>query len=489
LRHFCSLSVLIASLCVLGAPAAADSSSPLVSALLGDTPLDEDLLHLTQVIGGRETGTDSNLRSVAWAEARLAEAGGDVRREAFTMPELWLENAAGARISGDGVAFDAAVAAMPFSAPTPSGGLTAPLLDAGSGSAADFERLGESARGAWLLVSTELLTDIEGLFREYAEAYQVEQRAAAAGVAGVITMSSRAPGLLYRHNASLRGEEALPLVVLERDAALRARDLLRTGTALKAHLTLDLSEGGPFESFNVIGEIPGSERPEEVVVVGAHLDSWDFGTGTLDNGANVVLLMDIARQMVRLGIEPARTVRFALWNGEEQGFYGSQGYVERYADELDRHVVGMSFDIGCGRINGFFTGARPEVAEFTRQALMPVAGLGPFTMIDAPVVGTDNYDFMMHGVANLVGNHEDASYGPNYHASSDQLNECDLQTLRINAAIVAAVTLAYANDAPLFPRQSRGELEAMIGDTGMEADMRNFGVWQDWLEGRRGRAP
>lgn len=485
----CGSFLLLLAALGAAAPAAAADSGALVSALLGDTPLEDDLLYLTQVIGGRETGTEANLRAVAWTEERLAEAGVSARREAFTMPDLWLENAAAARIVGEGVAFDAAIAAMPFSAPTPPEGLSAPLLDAGRGTAADFERLGERARGAWLLVSTELLTDIDGLFREYAEAYEVEQRAAAAGVAGVITMSSRAPGLLYRHNASLRGDDALPLVVLERDAALRARDLLRAGTPLEARVTLDLSEGGPFESYNVIGEIPGGERPEEVVVVGAHLDSWDFGTGTLDNGANVVLLMDIARQMVRLGIEPSRTIRFGLWNGEEQGFYGSQGYVERHGDALDRHAVAMSFDIGCGRINGFFTGARPEVADFTRQALTPVAGLGPFTMIDAPVVGTDNYDFMMHGVANLVGNHEAASYGPNYHASSDQLNECDLQTLRINAAIVATVTLAYANDAPLFPRQSRAQIEAMIDATGMEADMRNFGVWQDWLEGRRGRRP
>jgi len=161
-------------------------------------------------------------------------------------------------------------------------------------------------------------------------------------------MSSRAPGLLYRHNASLRGDDVLPLVVLERDAALRARDLLRAGTPLDARVILNLSEGGPFESYNVIGGLPGRERPGEVVVVGAHLDSWDFGTGTLDNGANVVLLMDIARQMVRLGIETSRTIRFALWNGEEQGFYGSQGYVERHGDALDRHAVAMSFDIGCG---------------------------------------------------------------------------------------------------------------------------------------------
>ena len=99
-----------------------------------------------------------------------------------------------------------------------------------------------------------------------------------------------------------------------------------------------------------------------MVVIGAHFDSWDLGTGVLDNGANAMMLLDIARQIVRLGIRPARTIRFVLWNGEEQMLVGSWKYTVAHAAELDKHVIAGSVDIGTGRITGFFTGGRPEVA-------------------------------------------------------------------------------------------------------------------------------
>jgi len=464
-------------------------TADLIAAMLGDTPLEQDLKYLAQNIGGRATGTAGNLRSVEWALQRFRDAGITARKEPFTMPDLWLEEtAASATILGKNVNFDAAAAAMPFAVKTPDTGLRASLVDAGHGTEEDFQRLATRAAGAWVLVETDLLVDVDGLFREYAEAYQIERRAQAAEVAGLIYMSSRAPGVLYRHNSSLRGDEALPMAILERDAAQRALDLLRQGVALEADVTLNPTTGGAYESYNVIGEIEGASRSEEIVVIGAHLDSWDLGTGVLDNGANVVLLIDLARQIQRLGIKPARTLRFALWNGEEQGLYGSLGYTRTYADTLDDHVVAMSFDIGCGRINGFFTGGRPEVLAFTDQALTSVRGLGPFTNIDVPIVGTDNYDFMMQGVANIVGNHEPASYGPNYHASTDQLSECDLRTLRLNGAIIGAVTMAYSDDADLLPRLTRGELEDLIKTTTLETEMRNFSIWEAWADGTRGRS-
>ena len=225
----------------------------------------------------------------------------------------------------------------------------------------------------------------------------------------------------------------------------------------------------------------------EVVLIGAHLDSWDLGGGALDNGANVSLLIDIARQMQRLGLRPARTIRFALWNGEEQGLVGSYRYAENHEEELDGHVVAMSFDIGCGRINGFFTGGRPEILPTLERALEPVAGLGPFQQIDIPVVGTDNFDFMMHGVANLIGNQESAAYGPNYHAQSDRIDQCDLRTVRLNATIVAAVTYAFATTDIPWERQSREEIEELVRSTDLEQQMRSFNVWADWQAGRRGR--
>ncbi|MDB4947754.1 MAG: Peptidase [Gemmatimonadetes bacterium] len=484
-----------ALLLAVASPALAQRAQPageverLVASFAGDTPLARDLEALTDGIGGRATGSPANLRAVDWALARFREAGVDARKEAFTMPTLWLERGASATVSGAGVSFSPRVAAMPFSAATPAGGATAPLLDAGRGAAADFARLGERARGAFLLVEQDELKDVDGLFREYNESAAIEVRAFAAGVAGVVYMGSRPYNTLYRHNVAIGSANTRPMLVMERDAAARALRLIRAGTPLTLTERIDLAPGGPYESYNVVGEIRGSEKPDEVVVIGSHLDSWDLGDGALDNGANAVMLIDVARQMKRLGIRPRRTLRFILWNGEEQGMNGSLGYTRTHAAEMDRTVMAAAFDIGCGRVTGFFTGGRPEIVAAVDRTLGPVRGLGPFTHVDVPLVGTDNFDFMLQGVANLVANQEPASYGPNYHARSDTYDKCDIQQLRLNAAITAALAYGLGNADVTWTRQTRAQVEELMRHSDLEQQMRTFNVWNEWAAGTRGRQP
>ena len=461
----------------------------LVSALLGDTPLERDLHELTDKIGGRATGSAANVRAVEWAVAKLREAGVEVRREPFQMPSRWLERSATATIRGTGVEFSPRVAAMPFSTPTPTAGVTAALIDGGRGSEQDFARLGAAARGAFVLVEQDELKDIDGLFREYAETALIEPRAFAAGVAGLVYVGSRPNSLLYRHNVSIGDQNTRPMLVVERDGGLRALRLLRGGTPLSLTARLDLDTGGPYESANVVAELRGSTKPDEIVQIGAHLDSWDLGDGSLDNGANSAMIIDLARQFQRLGIRPARTIRFVLWNGEEQGMEGSFAYTRQHAAELDRHVLATSFDIGCGRVQGFYTGGRAALVPLVEKALIPVRGLGPFKQTDAPLVGTDNFDFMLHGVANLVADQESATYGPNYHARSDTYDKCDTRVLRQNAAVAAALVYGFATMAEALPRQTRAEIEAMMKATDLEQQMKSMNVWDGWARRTRGRAP
>lgn len=467
----------------------AEDLTRLLAALLGDTPLERDLAWLSDRIGGRATGSPANLRAVEWGLERFREMGVSARREAFPMPTLWLERSATAVVSGEGIRFTPRIAAMPFSAATPAGGVTAPLVDAGMGSEDDFTRLGASARGAFVLVDQPPLTDVEGLFKEYTDAVGIESRAAAAGAAGVVYIGSRPRDLMYRHNVSTGNRNTRPMIVMERDGAMRALRLLRSGVPLTLTETLDIERGGAYQSFNVVGEIRGATRPDEIVLLGAHLDSWDLGDGALDNGANVALVLDVARQIRRLGLRPARTIRFALWNGEEQGLVGSMGYAASHAAELDKHIVTTTLDIGCGRVTGFFTGGRPEVAAATDRMLRPVAGLGPFVQIDVPIVGTDNFDFMIQGVANLVANQEPAAYGPNYHARSDTFDKCDITQLRLNTVVAAALTYGFAQDPVQLARSTRAQIEELMRTTDLAQQMKTFNVWEGWEKGTRGRQP
>jgi hypothetical protein len=482
------LLLLLASL-PASASAQSGDAARLVAAMLGDTPMVRDLQTLTDSIGGRPTGSAANQRAFDWALARFREAGVDARKEPFRMPALWLERSARATVKGTGVTFDVRVAALPFSTGTPAPGLTAPLVDAGRGAEADFAAAGTRAKGAFVLIETEELLDLDGLFREYTEAGHIERRAIAAGAAGLIYMSSRPGNALARHNAALGWANRHPMMMMERDAAARALRLLRAGMLLSLTAVLDIQSGPAYTTHNVIGEIRGSTMPEEIVVAGAHLDSWDLGTGALDNGANSVMLLDIARQIVRLGLRPARTIRFALWNGEEQNFNGSWGYTLSHAAELDRHVMASSFDIGTGRITGFFTGGRAEMIPVLDSALAPVTGLGPFTHVNVPIVGTDNYDFMMQGVPNLVANQESANYGPNYHARSDEFGRADLQQLRLNAAIAAATIWGFATAERSLPRHSAVQVDSMVRNTDLPQQMKSFNVYDAWMAGKRGLRP
>ena len=464
----------------------AGDADRLVGALLGETPLAGDLEALSDEIGGRATGSPANLKAVEWGLARFRDAGVAAAKEAFVVPALWLDRSASASVAGD-VAFTARVVAMPFSTATPAGGLTAPLVDGGSGSPADFERLGAAVKGAFVLVETNELLDLDGLFKEYEEAAAIEKRAFAVDAAGLVYMSSRPRGLLYRHNASLNTDNRHPLLIMAREDALRAQRLLRKGKRLSLDARIEPETGGPYQSFNVVGEIRGTDKPDEIVLVGAHLDSWDLGTGALDNGCNVALVLDIARQMRALGLKPRRTIRFALWNGEEQGLLGSWGYVKAHAAELDRHVMAASVDIGSGRVNGFFVNGRPEIGPVLERALAVVQGLGPFIQVEEPVVGTDNFDFMLEGVANLVANQESANYGPNYHASSDTFDKVDLRQLHANAAVVAAAIYGFAEADVTWARQSRADVERLVDSTTLKQQMISFHVFDAFAEGTRGR--
>ena len=487
MRHSITAVAHLIVLFFAASAAAQTDAERLVAAMLGDTPVIDDLHELTDTIGGRFTGTAANEAAVDWAVKRFAEAEVAVRTEEFEMPFGWREIAVTARISGD-TAFTPSVLAKPFS--TEARSLEGDLVDGGLGTDADFERLGEAAKGAWVLIETPVLDDdigLAGLFAEYADAAAIEPRAFAAGAKGVIFMSSRPKNLVYRHNASRNLDNEHPLLVMEREHAMRAIRLLRAGQSLEFTATIDVEAGAPYRSRNVIAEIPGTTRPDEIVLFGAHLDSHDLGTGALDNGVNCAMLINIARQISRLGLQPERTIRIALWNGEEQGLVGSWKYADQHKDELDNHVVAASFDIGSGRTSGFFTGGRPELPPLIDDYLGPVVGLGPFQHADVPIVGTDNYDFMIEGVPNIVAIQADANYASNYHAESDTFDKVDQQQVRLNSAIAAAVLWGFANDKRRLPRQTRQEIADLIESTDLEQQMRNFAVWDAWAEGARGR--
>jgi carboxypeptidase Q len=489
LRAACAVALLLPPVVPVAArPQAGDAARRLAERAVGGTPLMDDLRELCDTIGGRATGSPACARAVEWATRKFAEAGVDsVKAEPFRMPALWLPGRAEAECLAP-ARFPVRIAAAPLAVSTPGGRpLVARVVDAGEGTKEAFARLGAKARGAIVLVRSTEMKSIEDLFAEYLRNNPVVEAARKAGAVALLFQSTRPRGLLYRHPASLMPTQVCPLpaAVVAREHAARLARLCERGE-VRMRLTLANRTGGAYTSHNVVAEIRGREKPDEVVLLGAHLDSWDMGTGADDNGVNCALVIDVARGIKALGLRPRRTIRFVLFTGEEQGLVGSRGYVESHAAELDRHAAALIFDIGSGRVDGFMMNGRPELDAPLKEALA-AAGLPAPNNVPDGVDGTDNFDFLLSGVPNLVANQDAGPYLPNYHAESDTLDKVDAESAARNAAIAAAAVwgLAERADRPAA-RQTRAEVDALLKATKLDEQMKAFGQWSEWAAGKRG---
>lgn len=449
--------------------------------------MDEDLRVLTDEIGGRVTGSAAYERALAWGVDAFRRAGVDsAGLETYTAPARWeAESAAASLVEPEKIPLRVVSFGL---APATDGPLLAPLVDAGDGAEADFARLGARGRGAVVLVRTRPMRSFEDLFAEYLAAPGIVDAAARGGAAAVLFVSTRPRDLLYRHTVTWGPIAPLPLAQVAREDGLRLSRLAETGKAMRISLDLRNRVGGPWQAKNVVAEIRGSERPEEIVLLGAHLDSWDLGTGALDNGVNCALVVEVARSLAA-GPRPRRTVRFVLFTGEELGLLGSRGYVAAHRAELDRYVAAVVHDIGDGRIRGYFNNGRPELTPALHALLAPVAAWGANGSNDEAVLGTDNFDFLLEGVPNLIADQDTDRYLADYHAESDTLDKVDAREARWNAA-VAAVTVAGLANSPkrLGPRQPRRDVEALLSRTGLDRQMKTYGLWADFESGARGRA-
>jgi hypothetical protein len=457
----------------------------------GETPLLNDLRELCDNIGGRPTGSRSCDRAVDWAVARFRGAGVDsVWTESYSIRGSW----AGGADQAECVApaeFPIRVAAGPFTVPTPGGRpLEAALVNADDGSAASFARLGDKARGAVALVlSPEMKSEVD-LFAEYERDGAMFAAAQRAGVAALLIQSTRPGVLLYRHPMGLGGDSLpIPGAIIARIHAARLARLCERGE-VRVRLDLPSRVGGPISARNVVAEIRGRERPEEIVLIGAHLDSWDLGTGAEDNGVNAATVIDIARSFKSLGLVPRRTVRFVLFTGEEQGMLGSHAYVLRHAGEMAGHVMMITFDTGSGHTTGFYLNGREELRRPLDDAVALVPGMDATDDSLEAIDGTDNFDFLLSGVPNVIAKQEWAPYLPNYHAETDVYEAVNPREARNNAALAAVLVwgLAESPNRPA-PRQSRREVEQLLRRTKLDEQMKNSGQWDEWSTGKRGANP
>jgi carboxypeptidase Q len=491
------------------ASSCAEAAAKILPQVMGPSPMGENLRRLTDEIGGRVSGSEAMDKAVRWAVAAFRAEGVEVHTEKYTLPATWEAGRAGLVVEGpfrppvpevltaDKKLVSAGTPAISlvseaWGPSTPETGVNSYLVDVGYGTEEDFVRAGAAIKGAILLVHSDIGTTWADLFNEYLRPPAIIAEAVKRGASAILWMGARERKLLYRHTNSLNGQiDKIPQgIVAREDAMLLARMVAAYPGKIKVRLGIFNSIGGPLEQENVVGEIRGYEKPDEAVILGAHLDSWELGTGALDNGCNAAMVIEAARAIKATGLLPRRTIRFVLFSGEEQGTIGSYEYVKAHRAELDKIRAMITFDAGIGRVTGYTLGGRRDIEGGVREVLKPLESWGANHHTFDATFGTDNFDFLLEGVPTLVANQEEANYLPNYHAASDTLDKVDMRELQLHTALAALTAWGIADRSePLGRRLSRAELDVLVKETGLDQQLKALGYWDAWQSGARGRKP
>jgi hypothetical protein len=484
--------VIVGSFCLAAAPSTEnDDAARIIQEALKPSPIESNLRHLTDEIGGRVPGTPAMQRAVEWGIKGLKTAGADtVHTEEFTMPHAWSEGATEMVVSATGTALDPKLMQIPkvefrvravsiAMAPALASAKHIPVVDVGEGTSADLKKAGDIS-GKLVLVHSIVLRTWEDLFAEYTKAPPAIDAAAKGKAKAVAFIATRENGILYRHTNAVAGElERLPMVLVAREDGERIGRLLTSGHPVWADLSIPNEIGGP---------IKGSQKPDEFVILGAHLDSWELGTGALDNGCNTALVVDALRAIKSSGLKPKRSIRFILFSGEEQGMIGSRAYAKAHRSELDKAAGVIIFDAGTGKTTGFSLGGRRDLLAAAQRLLTPLTQFDATKLTTAMEWGTDHFDFMLEGVPTFVADQEEANYLVNYHAVSDTYDKVDFAQLKKHVAEAATLSFELANlPERIGPRLTHAQIEQTIDDSHSEEMLKAAGVWDDWVGGKRGR--
>jgi hypothetical protein len=248
----------------------------------------------------------------------------------------------------------------------------------------------------------------------------------------------------------------VPYVVVAHETYAQFHRLLAAGETVRIEANIaNTMTADSVMVYNTVAEIRGTERPDEVVLLGAHLDSWDLGTGTTDNATGSIAVLEAARILKAAGVRPKRTIRFALFSGEEEGLYGSEQYAAAHAAELAKFQAVLVLDNGTGRITGMALQGRDELASAWRKMFAPLGELGPFRVRSGNKGGTDHLSFLPYGVPGFNYDQESRGYDHTHHSQVDTFDHAVISDLEQAATVMAATAYELANLPSLLPRNPR----------------------------------
>ena len=275
------------------------------------------------------------------------------------------------------------------------------------------------------------------------------------------------------NNRTFDVSKTVPTVVLRNEDFGRISRLLADGTAVSLEFDIrnkSFPEGKT--SYNTIGEITGTDKKDEVIMLGGHLDSWHAATGATDNAVGCAIMMEAARILKTLGVKPRRTIRVALWSGEEEGLLGSQAYVKEHfgsienpKPEFEKFGGYFNIDSGTGRPRGMCVFGTPETATILREILAPFADLGVVGAISTKsrgLGGSDNTSFNQAGLPGIGTQQDPIEYGTHtWHTNLDTYERIVEDDVKKAAVVIAASVYALAMRDEILPRFPKSEMPAL----------------------------
>jgi len=285
------------------------------------------------------------------------------------------------------------------------------------------------------------------------------------GAAAVLLDSSKEDALLNMTSIGGRNYDigALPTAyITSENYELIWRLLKRGAVEAEVEITNSFSDK-PVDVYNTVAEIRGTEKPDEVVFIGAHLDSWDLGTGSTDNGTGSMVVLEAARALEKLGLKPKRTIRFVLFSGEEQGLNGSRAYVEAHKADLAKFSAILVHDTGTGKVLSLGLQGNYQDREDLDKALEPLREIGLLELSLRSMSGTDHLPFDQAGVPGFYAIQDPVDYNRTHHSQSDTFDRVHEDTLIQGAQVLAVWVYNVAQLPDLLPRkpveQLKGERE------------------------------
>ena len=434
----------------------ATSATRLIQEIAGHSELMSNLEELCDGIGPRLTGSHQLRTAQAWAIEKLKRYGAvNVHLEAYDLGKPWQRGLARARLlNANGIALDIAQQAWTLG----TGGVVkadVALLDVKT--LDQFKASAPALKGKIVLVvsapkpTPEQQNDIKRYRADLSDAVNAAQFAAVLRVSGkqgnLLDMWG-GPGPHFKSGAGIVTQDNASLLkrLLARDVVPRVEMELTGGF-----------KGRPVLAYNVVADLPGTDGSGEMVILGAHQDSWDLGSGATDNGSGTVVMMEVLRAMQASGLKPKRTLRVVLFSGEEQGLLGSKAYLEAHRAELGKIQAVLVQDAGAGRIMGFTDMKVEAWYAALKAAIAPAAELGALDVAYAIAGGSDQLTFFNEGIPAFVATQDPLDYGSHtQHSQADSIDHVKQANL-VQGAQVMAVTAWGLLNGERLPHQKHAD--------------------------------